>query len=218
MIAAAMFPRPAPPEGAGQYESLVRLLVEDDASSVFESVESAAPLVAREVEVIRSSVVADEVEMRIGFRPEITVSGQPEGVITIRAVRPTALEAREVAATYASSYLDVRMRRAPDEQMDSALQLLDRISSLDNEIATVDPDSEDARRLLDMRRELADQYDLLTATADIGAANAPWIIDEATVPGDPIDSGSDPLLRNLAIGALAAIVLSAVLWRPLGQL
>lgn len=191
------------------YRSTARVLINQaSAAEIFDSQSTqntgfADRIAANEVALIESQLVDDVAQGRLGFLAAVNATAQARAdVITISAVDPDPVVAQRIAQTFAESYLSVRRDQYVNERVEVAQQLLDRISSLDAEIAGAA--SDDASRLQVLRDGLADQYDRLNISADLSNTSSARIIDEANLPGAAF---SPQISRNIALGAVLGLLL-----------
>lgn len=177
-----------------------------------------------EMALATSPEVGDIAAQRLGFRAEIKAwaTAGSGSVFMIAAVDADPVVAQRIAQTYAESFIDAHRENEILGRIEAAEQMTDRVRALDREIAASPGANAD---LQDLRDDLLVQLDRLVLEDEVSRGNA-RIIDDANLPTSPLATDSalrhplagGPLATNLARGALAAIVLSALLWVPLGRL
>ena len=191
------------------YRSTARVLLNQaDASEIFESqsVQNSSfadRLAANEVALIESQLVADVAESRLGFKAEVSASTQSKAdVVSVSAEDADPERAQRITQTFVQAYLDVRLQQYVNERVGVAEQLLERLASLDAQIATASFD--DAERLEELRDGLATQYDQLNISADLGTTSGARVIDEADLPEAPF---APQTARNVALGGVLGLIL-----------
>ena len=191
------------------YRSTARVLLNQaDASEIFESqsVQNSSfadRLAANEVALIESQLVADVAESRLGFEAEVSASTQSQAdVVSVSAEDADSERAQRITQTFVQAYLDVRLQQYVNERVEVAEQLLERLASIDAQIATASFD--DADRLQELRDGLATQYDQLNISADLGTSSGARVIDEADLPETPF---APQTARNLALGGVLGLIL-----------
>ena len=165
---------------------------------------------ANEVRLLQSQLVRTEAESRLGFEADIAAVAETRAdFVVVSAVDADPTVAKTVAQTYAESYLDVRRNEFIAERLETAEKLLERIreieGEIDDKIEEQGPTADTAREQ-SLRDDLADSYDRLTITADLGNNGSARIIDDAEVPDAPF---SPQTSRNLALGGVLGLMLGA---------
>jgi capsular polysaccharide biosynthesis protein len=139
-------------------------------------------------------------------------------VITITVLDSTRALAGALAESVARAYRESVARQSSEAAREAVVALDQRQKQIAREIDTLDEqlDADPGnQRLLatreakqDQLEELADQVESARDTAFRAAARAETVRESATVPEDPAQPQP---LRNAALGALAGLVISAVL-------
>jgi uncharacterized protein involved in exopolysaccharide biosynthesis len=157
------------------------------------------------VELIESQLVDLEAEARLGFEADISARSEARAdIVVVRATDPDPARAQLVSQTYADAYLDIRRNEFTQERLRTAEDLLVRIAELDTEIAGLGEN--DTTRQQALRDDLADSYDRLVISANLGNNGSARIIDNAERPEDPI---SPRVNRNLILGGVLGLMIGA---------
>lgn len=194
------------------YKSTASILInQNTANDIYDpvtgvSVNQADRAAANEVRLLRSELVRNEANDILGFRAEIdaAVEGRLD-VVVVTAIDPEPATAQRVAQTYAETYLDVRRDQFISERLQTATKLQDTISAFDDEIAQLiaqDGSDADIRRQQNLRDDLADSFDRLTITAELGNTGSARIIDSANSPDTPF---SPRTTRNIVLAAFVGL-------------
>lgn len=182
---------------------------------------------ANELRLMQSTLVTNAVGEKLG----LSVGGDPEDDVLVGARVESSADvlvssatdadperARLVAQTYAETYLEIRRDQFVSERLETAEKLSQRIRQADDEIAALQADGAsetDIRREVALRDDLADSFDRLQITADLGTSGRGQIIDEAEFPTAPF---TPQTTRNVAaagvlgllLGSAAALVLHSL--------
>ncbi len=194
------------------YRSSAKILInQNTTANIFDPVSGvpvsyAVRLGQNEVQLLRSELVGDEAEGRLGFdaREDVSVSIQTNAdVLIVSGVSEDPAQAQLVAQTFAESYIDVRREQYISERLDTAAKLLDRIGEIDVQIQAADA-ATDIARLEALRSDLADSFDRLSITADLADAASARIIDSAPRPTVPFEPRTT---RNLALGGVLGLMM-----------
>jgi capsular exopolysaccharide synthesis family protein len=158
------------------------------------------------VELIESQLVDDEAESRLGFEAEIKASAAARAdIVVLTATDADPARAQLVAQTYADAYLDIRRTEFTQERLSTAEDLLIRIAELDIEIDGLDPGAPSGRTQT-LRDDLADSYDRLVISANLGNSGSARIIDQADLSKSPFSPRTN---RNMALGGVLGLMLGA---------
>jgi len=196
------------------YRSSANILInQNTANDIFDpvtGVSNADRVATNEVKLLESQLVRDEAEDRLGFEADISARAETRAdFVVVSAVDADAARAQTVAQTYAESYLDVRRSEFVAERLETAEKLLDRIREIEAEIdQKIEAQGADANTIREqsLRDDLADSYDRLTITADLGNNGSARIIDDAEVAGAPFSPRTN---RNLMLGGVLGLMLGA---------
>lgn len=112
--------------------------------------------VQTEIELMKSTHTVDSVAKVLGYKPSVSIAAKSgTQVVTVTATGTTKARAAEEANTYASTYVETRRKQISNGLLDSATDIRDQLTKLDQESA-------------DLRSQVAD----LTTQIDASSGSA----------------------------------------------
>lgn len=108
------------------------------------------PNIALELRFLESQPLRDEVRRRLGFKPDVDVSGNDEaGTISIEAKGRSRQQAVQVADVYAATYIELRRNAADKKIQDAAASLRTALDEVDRSLAAANLTASQRERLAD---------------------------------------------------------------------
>ena len=197
-----------------RYQSSARVLINqstatdifDPASGTTTNTNFAAREAATAVELIESQLVDREAEARLGFEARISARAQSSAdIVVLTATDVDPFRASQIAQNYAEAYLDIRRTEFTEERLATAEELRIRILDLEAELEQLE-DPQSIARQQALRDDLADSYDRLIISANLGNNGSARIIDDAQVPDAPFTPRTN---RNLILAGVLGLILGA---------
>jgi len=159
-----------------------------------------------QIEVVKSEPVRAAVRQKLGAAPPVSVSpvGQTD-IMRIVAESTSRTRAADIANAYANAYIDIRLKRAVDDQLAAAQQLQTKVDELQRQIDARSGAQKD--QLIQAQGVIQQKLDQLQVGANLitGGAQVVSAASPPTAPTKPKPA------RNAVMAVLVGLVLGIAL-------
>ena len=170
------------------------------------------PNIALELRLLESQPLRDEVHRRLGFNPDVSLSGNDDaGTVNIDAKGRTRQQAVQVANVYAATYIELRRRAADNEIRDSAASLRTALDEVDRSLAVPNLTESQRARLLDQRAAYLKAQSALLLRAQLLQESSASILSPASARASSRAlSTALYLIAAALVGAVVGVALGAI--------
>jgi polysaccharide biosynthesis transport protein len=193
------------------YTATAQLVIQrsDTLDSGPQDAQDAARNVDTETGVLRSKVVQDAAEKRLGYHPDVTVaSSETSDVVSVSANSGDAAHAASDANAYANAYVDLRRTQNIAELQQAVQQVNVQIAAINGALKKLRPTSPAFASDQEQATALLQQRNQLQVAASLSTVAGARLLSPATVPTSPT---SPKPLRNVAIALVLGLLLGIAL-------
>jgi len=193
------------------YEATAQLIIQRGSALDVtpQNAENAARNVDTETAVLRSKVVRDAAEAKLGHDTDVSVSSsQSSDVVNVSARSRSAERAASDATAYATAYVAFRRKQNIDDLVQAGQEVQAKISALNDRIAGLAAGSPELAAAQEQLTFLQQQLDQLQVSANLDQVAGARVLAPAEVPTSPV---SPKPLRNGAIALVLGLLLAICL-------
>jgi capsular exopolysaccharide synthesis family protein len=188
------------------YQATAQLIIQrTNTDTSQQNAQDAARNVDTETAVLRSKVVQDAAQAKLGHRPDISVSSSTTSdVVSVTARSTNAERAAADATGYTEAYIDLRRKQNIDDLLQAGAQVQTKIAAIDRRISRLRVGSPELTAVEQQRAFLQQQLDQLQLSASLNQVGGARVLAKADVPHTPV---SPKPVRNAEIALVLGLLL-----------